>query len=102
VPGELLVAAGPAARQLLTTEAVPPRRLGDDPRSARALDALANRASFAVVVQPLRLEAALGGSPAAESAPLVVAWGRDGARAWARVEVADAVLRELLRQTAGL
>jgi predicted transcriptional regulator len=97
VPGELLLAAGPAARELLSTQAAGPGRLGDDPRSARAFAALGDRVTFALYAQPLRLDAARGGPSATGSAPVVVAWGRDGSEVWARVEVADALLQALVR-----
>lgn len=98
--GELLVAAGTAAPQLLSAEAAPPRRLGDDPRSARALVALGQRATFAVLAEPLRFEPTRGEPEA--TAPAVFAWGRKGDAAWARLELADVLLRELLRLKAGL
>jgi hypothetical protein len=96
-PAELLVAAGPSARQLLATEVAPARRLGDDSRSARALAALGEAVTFALVAQPLRLDPARAGSSSRASAPVVLGWGRKGTEAWARVEVADTVLGELLR-----
>jgi hypothetical protein len=99
-PGELLVAAGEAAPQLLSSLAAPAHRLGDDPRSARALAALGDRATVALFAQPLRFSSARG--DAADSAPLVLAWGRKGDGLWARIELADRVLRELLRLKAGL
>jgi hypothetical protein len=95
-PGELLVAAGPSARQLLAREIAPGGRLGDDSRTARALAALGEAVTFALVAQPLRLDPARAGLSSGASAPVVLGWGRKGAEAWARVEVADTVLGELL------
>jgi len=98
--GELLVAAGTSAPQLLSAEAAPARRVGDDPRSARALLALGQRATFAVFAEPLRLDPTRGEPDAAS--PAVFSWGRKGEQAWARLELADVLLRELLRLKAGL
>jgi hypothetical protein len=94
--GDLMLAAGSAAAQLLSVAAAPPRRLGDDAASARALAALGSDASFVLVAQPLRL---LGGRGAdGASAPAILAWGRkQGGAAWLRLELADPLLRELLR-----
>jgi hypothetical protein len=59
--------------------------------------------SFALFVEPLKLEAAAGGKPGAgESAPVVLAVGRtpakDGAAAslWVRVDLANADVQELV------
>lgn len=99
--GELVVAAGEHAPKLLGSEAAPPARLGDDPRVAAALAALGSDASFTAVAEPLRLDATRGASHEAAAA-LVFAWGRRGGDAWARVDVADELLRELVRMKAGL
>jgi hypothetical protein len=97
--GELLVAAGTAAAPLLSAEAAPPRRVGDDPRNARALAALGQRATFAVFAEPLRLDPTRREPDS--TAPAVFAWGRKGDGAWARVELADVLLRELIKRKAG-
>ena len=99
--GELLLAAGPAAPQLLATEAAPPRRLGDDPRNARALAALGQSASLTVLAQPLRFTPRRAPTPTPPP-PRCFAWGRKGDGAWARLELADVLVRELLRVKAGL
>jgi hypothetical protein len=99
--GELLVTAGEHAPRLLGTEATPTARLGDDPRVAAALAALGNDASFTLVTEPLRLDSTRGASHEAAAA-LVFAWGRRGGDAWARVDAADELLRELVRMKAGL
>jgi hypothetical protein len=99
--GELLVAAGEHASKLLGSAAAPPTRLGDDPRIAAALAALGSDASFTLVTEPLRLDATRGASHEAAAA-LVFAWGRRGGDAWARVDAADELLRELVRMKAGL
>jgi len=99
--GELLVAAGAHAPKLLGAQATPPARLGDDPRLAAALAALGSDASFTLVSEPLRLDSTRGASHEAV-APLVFAWGRRGGDAWARVDAANELLRELVRMKAGL
>jgi hypothetical protein len=99
--GDLLLAAGQAAPQLLTLEAAPAHRIGDDERSARALEAIGSDATFAIYAQPLRFDPARSGGDAASS-PAVLAWGRKGAEAWARLDLADTLLRELVRLQAGL
>lgn len=99
--GELLVAAGEHAPKLLETAAAPPARLGDDPRVAAALAGLGSDASFTVVTEPLRLDSTRGASHEAAAA-LVLAWGRRGGDAWARLDAADELLRELVRMKAGL
>ncbi len=58
----------------------------DDARTARVLSALGDSTRFAALAQPLRLAGA--GGPVA-SAPLALAWGRQGADPWARLDVAD-------------
>jgi hypothetical protein len=99
--GELLLAAGEHAPKLLGTESAPEARLGDDPRVGAALAALGSDASFTLVTEPLRLDATRGASHEAAAA-LVFAWGRRGGDAWARVDAADELLRELVRMKAGL
>lgn len=96
--GDLLVAAGDGAPARLSSEAAPPRRLGDDPRTARALAALGDDATFTLLAQPLRLDPARAD---AASAPAVVAWGRRDGAVWAHVDLADVLLRELVRLGAG-
>jgi hypothetical protein len=98
--GELLVAGGKAAPQLLSAEAGPPRTIGDDPRTARALAALGQRATLAILAEPLRLDPTRREPDA--TAPVMFAWGRKGDGAWARLELADVLLRELIRLKAGL
>jgi hypothetical protein len=94
--GDLMLAAGSAAPALLSAAAAPPRRLGDDPANARALAALGTDAAFAVFAQPLRLlgDRFGGGGP---PVPAILAWGRKQGTAWMRLELADPLLRELLR-----
>jgi hypothetical protein len=101
VQGEdLFVAAGTSAPQLLSAEASPRRHVGDDPRAARSLAALGQNASFAVVAEPLRFDATRSEPDSASAA--VFAWGKKGELVWARLELADLLLRELLRLKAGL
>jgi hypothetical protein len=96
--GELVLAAGSAAPQLLAAQATPTQRLADDAANARALGALGSDAAFAVIAEPLRLVGDRRGSDSA-TAPAVVAWGRKpGDVAWLRVQLDDALLRDLLRR----
>jgi len=99
--GELLLAAGGAATGLLASEAAPAKRLGDEPRMGRLLAGLGADATLALVAQPLRFDPVRAGSDEA-LAPLAIAWGRKGGDAWLRVELAGALLRELIRLKAGL
>jgi hypothetical protein len=96
---DLVVAAGDDAPKLLSAGGSPAAHLGDDARVARALAALGSDAVFALVVQPLRFDPVHAD---AASAPAVFAWGRRAGAAWARVEVADALVREVVHLTAGL
>jgi hypothetical protein len=95
---DLLVAIGDLAPQLLSTQAEPAATLGGDPIVARAIADLGSDAAFSFVAQPLRLDPARA---EAGSAPAVVAVGRRGGDLWARVEIADLLLRELVRLGAG-
>jgi len=96
--GDLFVAAGNAASGLLAREASPSPTLGEYPAVARALADLGSDAAFALVAQPLRLDPARA---AAEPAPAVVAIGRRSGHLWARLDVSDVLLRELVRLGAG-
>jgi hypothetical protein len=98
--GDLFLAAGEDASRFLAAAASPTEALGDDPFVARALADLGSDAVFVAVAEPLRLHAVrtAGGS----AAPAVVAYGRRGGELWARVEVSDVLVRELVRLGAGL
>jgi hypothetical protein len=95
---DLLLAIGDAATQLLAAQAAPAASLGSDPIVARAIADLGSDAAFTVVAQPLRLDPARA---EAGSAPAVLAVGRRGSDLWARLEVSDPLLRELVRLGAG-
>jgi hypothetical protein len=97
--GDLLLAAGRSAPELLATQASA-ARLGDDVPVTRALAALGDGVNCAWLAQPLRLDGARSGP--AESAPMVLAWGMRGTDVWIRFELADPLLREALRLSAGL
>ena len=45
------------------------------------------------------MEGAKGSAP---TAPFVLAWGKKGHEGWARVEVADLLLRDLMKSKMGL
>jgi hypothetical protein len=96
--GDLFLAAGEGASRLLSSQFSPAAALGDDPVVAHALADLGSDAVFAAVAQPMRLDPARAASRAA---PAVLALGRRGGDLWARVEVSDALLRELIRLGAG-
>lgn len=98
---ELVLAAGTAPTGLLAVEATPAKRLGDDPRMARVLAGLGPDVALALVAQPLRFDPVRAGTDDALE-PFALAWGRKGGDAWLRVELAGALLRELIRLKAGL
>jgi hypothetical protein len=98
--GQLLAVAAEHADQRLATLSSKPH-LGDDPRVARALAALGSDASFAVLAEPLRLDASRAASDAAHS-PALFAWGRKDGKAWLRLDVGDELLREGVRLQSGL
>jgi hypothetical protein len=94
--GEVRVVAGESPAQML---APPPRKLADEPTVTSYLAALETNASVVLVAQPLRLDPKRSALPAA---PLVCAAGRAGADAWVRVQIADALLREMSKSQMGL
>jgi hypothetical protein len=96
---DLFVAAGDGAARLLSTQASPEAKLADDPAVARALAALGSDAAVALVAQPLRFDPVRA---EAGSAPAVFALGRRGGDLWVHLDVADLLLRELVRLGAGL
>ncbi len=95
--GELRAALGEDAVALLA--AGPARALSDEPAVRAMLAPIEATATFALVAQPLRLASGHDGAPAE---PIVVAWGRRDGDAWARVDAADALVRELIRSGLGL
>jgi hypothetical protein len=99
--GDMLLAGGEHAEQELARLASPERRLGDDPRVSRALAALGSDASLTLIVWPFRLDRVRAMTDAAR-APAVLAVGRRGSDVWAHVDVADEIVRDLLRMRAGL
>jgi hypothetical protein len=98
--GELVAAADVHADKRLA-EATSGARLGDDARVSRVLDATASGASLVVLAQPLRIDPARATSDSAR-APAVVAWGRTSDAAWLEADVADELLREVVRMQIGL
>ncbi|MGH7296924.1 MAG: hypothetical protein ACRELB_18435, partial [Polyangiaceae bacterium] len=86
---------------LLATEVSAGARIADAPRSARAIAALGDSATFALFARPLLIDVARRGTEAA-AAPATLAVGRKGGDLWARIELADVLLRELLHLKAGL
>jgi hypothetical protein len=79
--------------------------LGANPAIKAAVGGLGAEASFALVVDPLRLLAARAGKSApAESAPVVVAIGKTAAPnvMWGRIDVAAIVVQELVKHRGDL
>ena len=73
--------------------------LGDDRALAAKVSALEANATFVLVAQPSRMDPAKGSSP---SASFLLAWGKKGREGWARVEIADLLLRDLMKSKMGL
>jgi hypothetical protein len=89
--GDLLVAAGEDPRAELGVFAIHPEVTVDPATSALAQ--LGDETSFALVARPF---------PAASKRPVIFGWGRHAHAGWARAEVPDVVVRELVRRQAGL
>jgi hypothetical protein len=91
--GEIDVAGGggDAVVPALRAARAPSSSFQDDPGAAARLGALGQSATFAVIARP-----------SAAAPPLVFAWGRKDGAAWARADVAPALLRDLLRMASGL
>ena len=77
----------------------PERSLGDEPAIARTFQELGPTTTALLVVQPLRFDPKRANLPAA---PLVIALGRKDKNATLRIDVANALLRELARWQMGL
>jgi hypothetical protein len=92
----VVLAAGERAAKLLSVADSPSTRLGDDARVVRALSALGSSTTFALLAQPLRLDAARAGDDSAPARPAILAWGKRDGDAWARVELADGLLKEII------
>jgi hypothetical protein len=97
--GELRVSLAENAPALLAQTQKGARTLADEPAIARAVASLGADATFAFVAQPLRFDAPRAGAP---PAPLVFAWGRRGEDAWTHIDVADLLLRDVLKSRTGL
>ena len=97
--GVLSLATGDSPVATLRASAQPDRKLSDEPAVARSFTALANQASTALVVQPLRFDATRANLP---SAPLFFALGRKDKDATLRIDIANGLLRELARRQMGL
>jgi hypothetical protein len=97
--GVLSFATGDTPLATLGATVRPDRKLGDEPAIARSFAALASNASTVLVVQPLRFDAARANLPAA---PLLVALGRKDKDAMLRIDIANGLLRELVRRQMGL
>jgi hypothetical protein len=97
--GILSVATGDAPVATLRASAQPERTLADEPAVMRSFTALANQASTALVVQPLRFDPKRANLPVA---PLFFALGRKDKDATLRIDIANGLLRELARRQMGL
>jgi hypothetical protein len=98
---ELVVAAGYDAREALRSITAGKEKLGGAEPIARAVDALGGDVAFTLVIEPLLLLASAAGKPSAgESAPVLLALGRDGTKKeiWGRLELSNAAVRELLKR----
>ena len=73
--------------------------LGDDRVLAAKVGALEANATFVLVAQPSRMDPAKGQVP---GAAFVLAWGKKGREGWARVEIADLLLRDVMKSKMGL
>lgn len=96
--GALRAGFGRGARAALeaTLASSRARKLADDPDVAASLAHLGNDASFALLLQPMRVLAALSGRrpESLPAAPVLVAYGRREAGLWAEIDVSSLVLRE--------
>jgi hypothetical protein len=101
---QFLLAAGYDAREALKALIA-----ADERDNLRGVDSiketvgsLGGEVAFALIVEPLRIVASRAGKPgAAESAPVVLAWGTDKESKeaiWARLDVANVAARELVKR----
>jgi hypothetical protein len=98
--GRLAAVVSEEAPAFLGATSAQTRKLGDDPRLATAVRALGNDVTFAFVSRPLALGITTSGSPA----PVLIATGRQSGTpgiAFARIEVADVLLREAIKLSGG-
>jgi len=102
----MLVAVGLDAKQALVTLAAAPGKddLSKNPLVTAAVESLGNEVALAFVLEPLRLVARRAGKPdVADSAPVVVAFGRGAPEEpaprplWLRVDVANTAVREIVK-----
>jgi hypothetical protein len=96
IGGEVRIVAGESPTEMIAS---PSKKLADEPTVASYLAALETNASLVLVAQPLRFDPKRAALPAA---PLVCAAGRAGEAGWARVQIADALLREVSKSQMGL
>jgi hypothetical protein len=96
--GEVTIGVGARPLDRLADVTSPRARWGDDARMARVLAGLGALTTFAVVAQPLRFDSA---ARSTASAPLALAWGRQGPDPCARIDIADELLVAGVRFGAG-
>jgi len=99
--GKLTAALGDAPLDLVARGAKPAKKIGDEKVLTGYVNAVGKDASFVFFAQPFLVDV---GHPVPRS-PALLAWGvlprGKGAR-WARVDVSDRVLREVLKKQLGL
>jgi hypothetical protein len=98
-PKALSLGVGPEAPVTLKLGARPDRRLADEPALKRFVASVGGDAATVAIAQPLRLDPRRADLPLA---PLAIALGRRGGRAFVQLDVADALLREAARWQMGL
>lgn len=97
--GSLTAALGDSPLELVSRGARPEEKLSSDKVHAKYLEALGKEASFVFYAQPFLVDQSKPVPPS----PAVLAWGaRETRGRWLRVDVADRVLRELLKKQLGL
>ena len=96
--GNVVVAIGDEPLLTLKAGVHPDKKLRDDPLVARFAASVGDTASTIVIGQPLRLDPRRADPSAA---PIAIALGRKGGDAVLRLDVSDALLRELSRTFLG-
>lgn len=96
--GNLEIALAEDAPKTLAASALPSATLADDPRIAGALKSFGAEANFTAIAEP----AVASQAPGQPGPGVVVASGRHGQEGWARIDVADAILREIVKRQTGL
>lgn len=97
----LSAAVGKDAKSLFTKSLSP--TFAGDAEIAKMVGALDGDVSFALLAQPRKLVAEVTGKVAPEEAPVLVSFGRSGAReAWLRIDASQFALRDLAMLAGGM